>query len=270
MFVAGGLGNQMFQYALLIALRDNRHRVTMELGYYDISNAHYGFELPRVFGIKEKTDNFNRRSLNSCYFRLLNKIAPGSIYSEDDLVYNADLLIKPRKYIKGFWQDERYFNPIRQKVIEVFKFRGIDERNLTVADELKKCNSVSLHIRRGDYITYGFPIVDIEYYRRSVEYVSDRIPNPVFYVFSDDHYAAESIMRSLGVNYLLITHNKGRDSYKDMYLMSMCKHNIIANSSFSWWGAWLNQNTNKIVVAPENWDERNAGFRPQSSSWTLL
>ncbi len=242
----------------------------MELGYYDISNGHYGFELQRVFGIKEKTDNFNRRSLNSLCFRLLNKTIPNMVCYEDDSVYNAELLFKPRKYIKGFWQDERYFNAIRQRVIEVFKFRDIDECNLAVAEELKNCNSVSLHIRRGDYITYGFPIVDVEYYKRAIEYVSDRILNPVFYVFSDDCCAAESLMRNIGVGYILITHNKGNDSYKDMYLMSQCQHNIIANSSFSWWGAWLNQNKDRIVVAPRNWDERNPGFHPQSSDWTLL
>ena len=268
--VAGGLGNQMFQYALLIALRNNRHKVMMELGYYDFSNAHSGFELQRVFGINEKTENFNRRNVNSLFFRLLNKLVPYSVYSEDNSVYNVELLINPRKYIKGFWQDERYFNTIRKDVLEVFKFRDIDERNLALADEMRRCDSVSLHIRRGDYITYGFPIIGIDYYKKAVKYLTDHILNPVFYIFSDDCFTAESMAKSLRIDYKLITHNKGYDSYKDMFLMSQSQNNIIANSSFSWWGAWLNQNTNKIVIAPRNWDERNPDFQPQSSSWTLL
>ena len=117
-------------------------------------------------------------------------------------------------------------------------------------------NSVSIHVRRGDYLNgYYFEtlgkICDIDYYKRAIALINKEVNDPYFYIFSDDPgYVAENLKIE---NATYVDFNRGRDSWQDMYLMSQCKHNIIANSTFSWWGAWLNTNLNKIVIAPNRW-----------------
>ena len=121
---------------------------------------------------------------------------------------------------------------------------------------MKRYNSVSIHVRRGDYLngyyyeTLG-KICDIAYYQRAIGTIKERVDNPHFYIFSDDpDYVTENLTIE---NATFVNFNRGNDSWQDMYLMSQCKHNIIANSTFSWWGAWLNNNPQKVVVAPSHW-----------------
>ena len=129
--------------------------------------------------------------------------------------------------------------------------------NLTISEQIAKCNSVSLHIRRGDYVsnleankTHGF--IGIEYYNKAISFIHEQILQPHFFVFSDDiAWARENL--GLIINVVFINHNQGRSSFEDMRLMSLCKYNIIANSSFSWWGAWLNTAPDKIVITPKQW-----------------
>ena len=226
------------------------------------------YELERVFGIKEKT--ISKKGLHLFLLRCLNKYKPKSLVSLDHSQYNEKLLKHPKRYINGYWQDERYFSSVEENVKDVFQFKGIDEENENLAHEIASCNSVSLHIRRGDYASYGMSLVGQEYYSIAIKYINDNINSPIFYVFSDDKDAAEEIVGALNVKYKFVDINHGEYSYKDMFLMSCCKHNVIANSSFSWWGAWLNSNLNKIVIAPAQWDGKNKSFHPQCESWILL
>ena len=114
--------------------------------------------------------------------------------------------------------------------------------------------SVSIHIRRGDYLKYPFfQVCDPPYFKRAIEFIRSEVENPFFYVFSDDLEWSADFMKDTGADYQIVDHNRGKDSYKDMYLMTRCHHNIIANSSFSWWGAWLVDYRDKIVVRPNGW-----------------
>ncbi|MGB4399643.1 MAG: alpha-1,2-fucosyltransferase [Daejeonella sp.] len=160
--------------------------------------------------------------------------------------------------LEGYWQTEKYFLQIRPILLNEFRWEPFtDHLNPIVCESISKDNSVGLHVRRGDFIENAVihnhhGVCDIDYYRRAISHVNANIENPTYYVFSDDIAWAKREFASLS-SVKFIDHNKGSESFRDMQLMSYCKHNIIANSSFSWWGAWLNQNENKVVVAPEKW-----------------
>lgn len=264
----GGLGNQMFEYTLVMSLRHRGYRVKIDISYYDFFKMHNGYELDRVFGIKEKT--INRRGLHMIWLRTLHRFRPKKIYCVDNLQFDKDILLNPQLYMFGYWQDERYFSDIETDVRKTFSFKDIDENNRKIADEMQECNSISLHIRRGDYAAFGMTLMKDDYYRKAIEYIRNKVDNPFFYIFSDDAEVAKCIVDKIGINYTLLLHNRGYNSYKDMYLMSKCKHNIIANSSFSWWGAWLNNNKGKIIVAPKEWDVEKKQLKPQCKNWTII
>jgi hypothetical protein len=162
-------------------------------------------------------------------------------------------------YLDGYWQNELYFKDIEKTIRSDFQFvRPIDERNKNIAELIKNSNSVSIHIRRGDYINNQLysGICTEDYYQKAIRFINAKLKNKTFFVFSDDIQWCKSHFNS--DNFHFVQGNEGTNSYKDMQLMSYCKHNIIANSSFSWWGAWLNNNLGKIVIAPERW--LNVGY----------
>jgi hypothetical protein len=136
-----------------------------------------------------------------------------------------------------------------------FEFKPLDAHNAKIAKLIESCLSVSIHVRRGDYVgSEYFDICGREYYLKAVSFITEKISinhKPTFFVFSDDIAWCKNIF--LGDNFNFIDNNKAQYSYKDMQLMSLCKHNIIPNSSFGWWGAWLNRNNQKIVIAPQKW-----------------
>lgn len=264
----GGIGNQMFQYALLLALRKRGFHVQADISYYDFFQMHNGFELERVFGIKEQL--INKQKEHITWLRLLNRFRPSFLYKFDGYEFDNWVLTKPHPYIFGYWQDERYFLEIAEDVRRTYDFKDIDKQNKLLSNEMSSLNSVSLHIRRGDYAEFGMNIIGEDYYEKAVSIIKNKVNNPIFYIFSDDIAVAENMAKGMGLNYQIVKHNRGKDSYKDMYLMSQCKHNIIANSSFSWWGAWLNNYNGKIVLAPKFWSKKRPSFAPQCVDWILL
>lgn len=264
----GGLGNQMFQYAFLLALRKRGYQVQEDISYYDFFKMHNGYELERVFGIEELP--INKQGLHILWLRVLNKFRPKSLYMFDSYQYDIKVVELPKRYLFGYWQDEKYFMDIEEQVRNTFKFHGIDEKNRNLAREMQECESVSLHIRRGDYAQFGMSIIGEEYYRKAVAKLCETVKQPVFYIFSDDTEEAEKMAKNMNLNYKIVSYNRGVESYKDMFLMSQCKHNILANSSFSWWGAWLNVNSQKIVIAPQIWDKRKLSYKPQCKNWILV
>lgn len=266
--LSGGLGNQMFQYAFALALRHRGHHVVMDASLYNYARMHNGYELQRAFGINEPL--INKKGLHLGWLRFLIKYKPSMVLSDDPLYYDERFLINPRRYIFGYWQNENYFLRIEDQIRKEFVFQEIDNETYAIAKEASSCNSVSIHIRRGDYLEYGMLIHGVDYYSEAIHYISDHEESPFFYVFSDDKNIAKLIVDRMDVSYRLVCSNNGVDSYKDMYLMSRCKHNIICNSSFSWWGAWLNDNKDKIVVAPQIWSERRPDLRPQPQDWVLI
>lgn len=166
--------------------------------------------------------------------------------------------VPAESYLSGYWQSEKYFWEAIQTIRSDFTFKlPMSKHNAALANQIVKVNAISLHVRRGDYAknpktaaTHG--LCSLDYYRSAIKYVTDRVEAPTFYVFSDDPVWVKENLK-IDFPCVYVDHNSGAESYNDMRLMSMCKHHIIANSSFSWWGAWLNPGPDKIVVAPRKW-----------------
>jgi hypothetical protein len=260
--VNGGLGNQMFQYALYRSFKEIYLNTKLDVIFFENYHKHNGFELERIF-INLKTEYANPMEVNELSDSkadLISKIrrklfgVKQTHYREEYLGYNNDIKDNMiNMYFEGYWQSEKYFSDIEKVVRNEFTFMPFDkEENILISYRMSQTNSIGIHIRRGDYVEHPLysGICTIDYYQMAIEYMKNSIEDPYFYVFSDDILWCKNTLKiTTLVEY--IDWNKGNNSYRDMQLMSLCKHNIIANSTFSWWGAWLNSNPNKIVVAPK-------------------
>lgn len=269
--ILGGLGNQMFQYALAVALKK---KFPVEIVKIDPSGfkgypLHNGYELKRIFNaslpeatVMDQTKvfyplrNYRMWQLGT---RLLPKRST-TVKENDEMRFTPSILTgEGDAYYLGYWQTEKYFKDIRETVLETFKFPQFDEnsKNVTVMRKLEVQNVVGIHVRRGDYVAIGNTqgLCTPDYYRQAIEMMMEKTKPSVFLVFSDDiEWCRNNIPAFLGdVPAEYVDWNKGADSYRDMQLMSLCSHNIIANSSFSWWGAWLNRTPGKVVIAPSRW-----------------
>jgi hypothetical protein len=256
--INGGLGNQMFQYAFGKALKSKfNQKVIFDLSeYYTFGflkkNSYRDFELD-IFNIDFKLDKFFL-----IFLKLLIKLKIIKIFSEKKLfTFEKINSINHFTYFDGYWQNEKYFKDIRNQLLVDFNFKNkLNEKNKKLVNEINNLNSVSVHIRRGDYVNCGaFCITENKnnYYSFAIKFIKKKVKKPKFFVFSDDVKWVKKNMGGYFGNAVYVDFNKGKNSFKDMGLMSLCKHNIIANSSFSWWGAWLNTNKNKIVIAPKKW-----------------
>lgn len=272
--VVGGLGNQMFQYACARALSIELElplKVTLDMfGSY---TSHYGPELERVFALElDVADPIElkrmigglrvrpavRRALVSGY---LSPLRSRLFVVEPHYYYWNGLGDRVRKggYLQGYWQSEHYFSRYATTIRQDFTFRqSANVGNCEIERAIRNSVAVSVHVRRGDYVSntkalswHG--VCSAEYYLRAMESISHRIPGARFFAFSDDlDWVAETILPRYP-DLVLVDKYRGENSYNDMRLMSMCQHHIIANSTFSWWGAWLNPDLNKIVIAPTQW-----------------
>jgi hypothetical protein len=173
--------------------------------------------------------------------------------------YDANIRkCKPNSYFEGYWQSWKYFIDIASIIQNDFTLKErSDSRNESIAKQIKSCDAISLHIRRGDYITNSetnlyHGTCTREYYQKAIDVCGKYVKNPHYFIFSDDPGWAKLNME-IDFPMTILDHNGPEKDYEDMKLMSLCKHHIIANSSFSWWGAWLCQNQNKIVFAPRRW-----------------
>lgn len=269
--IIGGLGNQMFQYAAGRALALRRGvPLLLDLSDFAGYRCHQGFELERVFSchvavatpeeIREvlgwQSSQKIRRITSLPSLRFLR--TPCFIV-EPHFNYWPGLNAIPQQcYLRGYWQTERYFAEEFETIRADFTFRQpLAGRNIELAEEIGASNAVSLHLRRGDYVsnlkaqaTHG--VCSLDYYQAAIKYIADCVEAPHYFVFSDDmDWVKKNLKIAQPCRY--VDHNRGQESYNDMRLMSFCKHNIIANSSFSWWGAWLNPSSDKIVIAPRRW-----------------
>lgn len=150
----------------------------------------------------------------------------------------------------GVFANYKYFSEIEKYIKELYSFPEIlDSSNLKYKEMIENSNSVSIHIRRGDYLEWGIETASESYYRKAIDYMQSKIEAVRFFVFTDDkNYVREKYSNMH--NMTIVEGNIGENSFRDMQLMSMCKHNILANSTFSFWGDFLNKNTDKIVIAP--------------------
>lgn len=277
--VIGGLGNQMFQYAAGRALTIARGLpLRLDIAGFDGYGLHQGFELQRVFNCEMTiASDENVRTILGwraapAVRRILARPGLAGLRGPRFIVepyfhYWRDIRDVPATaYLQGYWQSEKYFADAAVVLRSDFAFRqSLSEANAAWAERIARCMAVSLHVRRGDYVsdpkTRGIlGPCSPDYYRSALRYVAERVATPEFFVFSDDIAWARDNL-DIGFPRHYIDHNRGAESYNDMRLMSLCRHHILANSSFSWWGAWLNPRADKIVVAPERWfagDERRA------------
>ncbi len=263
----GGLGNQMFQYALgrrlsllhntilkvdTSFLNDKSHNHTLRKYELDV------FSMSVSIATKTDLNKFSVAS-NGRLRRLLPFLAAYRIINEPCFEFNEDILKSPKhSLLIGYWQTEKYFLPIQDTIREDFKFRKpLEGKNADIASGIIKQNAVSMHIRRGDYVHHEetskvHGACPTEYYTAALRYIQGKVKDVHLYIFSDDMaWVKDNMFFDAPATY--VEHNSGKISYADMQLMSLCRHNIIANSSFSWWGAWLNPNPGKLVVAPAKW-----------------
>ena len=268
--LVGGLGNQMFQYAAGRAVA-YRHEVPLKL---DISAfERYGLRTCRLhhlnivesYATPAEVARLARSSQNRLVAKLytiVERCLPyykRSVFRQRYDHFDPDILRVSRSvYLTGYWQSEKYFKDIEEIIRREFTIRNDpDAVNQEMAAMINKSTSVSLHIRRGDYVsnprirqTHG--VCSLDYYEAAVAKLMQFAKDPHFFVFSDD---IEWAKQNLKLQYPLtfVSHNGPERDYEDLRLMSLCKHHIIANSTFSWWGAWLSTNRRKIVIAPKRW-----------------
>jgi hypothetical protein len=280
--LSGGLGNQMFQYALGRSLSLGR-KVPLALDishyntYHDKKYALDCFNIPatvQIGGPPRMYYDFNLGNPLSKAKQTLKFLggAPKRV-SEKGFSYELTGLVgsalEPaggfdtsvleagkNTYLVGFWQDERYFNKHQSPLRMDFSFKEALSKN---AKDLKlainRSRAISVHVRRADYIENSvinetMEVLSPQFYERAAEQFAKKVDQPVFIIFSDD---IEWCKQNLNFKHPTLFSDKRLRDWEDMYLMSICKHNIIANSTFSWWAAWLNQNPNKLVAAPKNW-----------------
>ena len=262
----GGLGNQMFQYAFMRSLDSGSHKAGASLGFYKDFPMSRHFELDKVFyNVQLKEESRYDEIFNTRYAIWKNKseadrdqLNVGIWFEEreEEGKYQQDVYEQEDCVFVGYWQSYRYFETIKEKIRYEFSFpeEAISAINSALCLD---ANSVVVHIRRGDYLQaedmYG-NICTNAYYLRAIAYMREKIENPTFFFVSDDiEWVAKQNLVKDGI-YIKSDSFKKYEDWYDMAIMSLAGHNIIANSSFSWWGAWLNQNQQKIVIAPKKWN----------------
>ncbi|WXT99922.1 MAG: O-antigen biosynthesis glycosyltransferase WbnK [Catillopecten margaritatus gill symbiont] len=266
--IVGGLGNQMFQYAFAYSV-SKKTKKSFDIDISDFEDCEHcrPYQL-NIFKIKDKFTHYRvkrkkRNLLNGIIkkikiiaYKLLNR---GYFYQEGNCHFDANVFnIKNNTYFSGYWQSELYFRESRNDLLKQFTLKDpLHIKSQQYKEGILLNNAVSLHIRRGDYVeseeTNAFHgICSLGYYQEAVEYVTQNISEACFYIFSDDLIWAKDNLDFIK-NKVFVDLDGSVPDHEEMYLMSVCKHNIIANSSFSWWGAWLNQNNEKIVIAPKQW-----------------
>lgn len=284
--ILGGLGNQMFEYAMYLALKDaHPHEkikvCTRSFGGYGLHN---GLEIQRIFGVelpeaslwelvKVAYPFFNYKT-----WQVMRHFLPkrkSMTRGGFDIPFDySQVTRKDSCYYEGYWQNEGNFKKIRSKILETYSFPEFtDENNIMLAERLRIANAVSCHVRRGDYLKQtNMCVCTPSYYARAITEMNERVKPDLYVIFSDDiQWCKDNLSGLIGDrDVVFVDWNKGEKSFRDIQLMTLCKHNIIANSSFSWWAAWLNQNEDKVVVAPEKFATFEIKNDPICESWVRV
>jgi len=282
--IKNGLGNQMFQYAFgkviewkyqtqvyFDLLRDDISTpLQTDLDVFNIEpilEAKPQWRIPFLpFSVRQYRDK--KLYIHYIYYKLRRKFQSNKLiterYPSKYLKLFNKIDIKKKYYFLGFWQNPAYFIGYEDKIRDLFSPK--DKNVICSKESTEIINSqyetVSIHFRRGDYLTSGFiEPVEKDFYINAIEIIKQKVKNPFFYIFTNDPEWFENEMK-IDIPHKLITGNVDKNAYIDILLMSKCKHNIIANSTFSWWGAWLNENPDKCVIAPKKWyaDEKRNKF----------
>lgn len=274
----GGLGNQIFQYAFGQAIEAKIHKkITYDclwfkekpsrrLGIFDLgisvkskrSNSIY-LALNKIAIYCSAHSKFIRRYNLPKKIEYLNTIKNNFFYQIVNEKDFSKTEIKKRKnyFFVGYWQNPSYFENVREIILKNINFPKLQNANdLNLQNQIHYTESVAIHVRRGDYVENKnnnefFGTCSIEYYKKAIDFILSKIPNAKFFIFTDDPDYAKLNFNFLSET-ILVSDNQ-RSEIDELNLMHLCKHFIIANSTFSWWGAWLSRNLNKIVITPKQW-----------------
>lgn len=268
--IHAGLGNQMFQYATGLRLAHFRKTPlkldvtsfddmverdtprSFDLDQYKISApVATADELARILPV-DWQPNFSHKIRRR--LKLDQRLRVLGEHSKT--FYSVVLRARDNTYLVGWWQNEQYFKDIRPILLKEFVPKKLSAYTKKLLVEIKNGDGISLHVRRGDYVTNKFAkeehgLVSLAYYQAAIEHINKKVKEPQVFVFSDDIAWCQKHLR-LGLPTVFIE-GKGQQVSEDIYLNQHCQHNIVANSSFSWWGAWLNENPDKIIIAPKRW-----------------
>ena len=294
--IIGGLGNQMFQYSFALSLKyrfpneevliDTSHFGHIFIKKFRGANLHNGFEIDKVFPnanlkIAKPSQLMKVTWYMPNYFisRIFRKFLP--VRKTEVIQKSVDYFAHKEEYYaqsgdtyyEGIWESVKNYIPIRSDIQHVFTHGTPNEVNACYIKNMEAYNSVGIHIRRGDYLYVPefFGISDIDYYERAIAEILSDGEEHIFYIFSNDmKWCQENVVPLVKENkVVMVCENTGNNSCWDMFLMTHCKDLIIANSSFSWWGAFLNNRGGK-VIAPKKWVNRDAEFDIWLDEWMRL
>lgn len=270
----GGLGNQMFQYAAARRLSE-KHLTPLKLDLSWFETQRLRQYRLRYFNIwehlatsQEITTLIGKSTFHEQMFAKIGRrlgfrqsvagfYQKGLVLKEKQFHFDPHVLDAPyHVYMEGFWQSEKYFSDVTDILRQEFTLKYPQTSIFSqILNAINNTSSVSLHVRRSDYVNDPnnriLSACDLTYYKRAIAYISEHITNPHFFVFSDD---PAWVKQNLSIEFpITLVSDHNFPDYEELSLMGKCQHNIIANSSFSWWGAWLNSKKNKTVVAPAKW-----------------
>lgn len=267
----GGLGNQMFIYAFKCRLIAEGRKVCDDIAGYQLFPGTRDFRLQDAFpgveidrSMEAEAISLAKKQLSRNVFcKAIHRLFPAARYytdvpEKDALTYLPQYLHFQGGPLRGYWQSPLYFEGLEPLIRKSFSFRTPTDHIKDFGERLKAQNSVSVHVRAGDYLEPYFQrlyggICTPEYYQKAIGYICSRINDPVFYVFSDDILWCKKNIAIENAVWLEPPKLGKHCDWEEMFLMSCCRHNIVANSSFSWWGAWLNDDPERIVIAPRRW-----------------
>ena len=283
--ILGGLGNQMFQYALYTALQRHHPEAAVMADLHTFHGYRRPFQLENAFGIRVQRASYGEVARVAYPYpdfqswrvgsRLLPKrrtmcVEPRSLAFVPDAVSWQGSV-----YYDGYWQHEAYFSDCRATLLEQFRFPAFDsENNLALAARLRSEETVAVHVRRTDYV--GNPMFhDLcasGYYAEAIRHIRQHTGARLFCIFSDDAAWCKAQLQPLldGTETIFVDWNSGERSVQDMHLMTLCRHHVTANSSFSWWGAWLAAQEEAVNIGPRLWWRQAGTASPVPTHWLTI
>lgn len=273
--ICGGLGNQMFQYALGCALEKRLHvPIAYDLTWF----SHMSGCTPRKFLLGEFPEiakSFcvaTEKERNTLLYggttfwsricdallRRVRRFGPAFVQEPSAAYWEGIWNIQCPAYVQGFWQSSQYFEHVESTIRQAFTFPSLPENSCPMADEISRLeNSIAVHVRRGDYAHNAVTnavhgLCSSAYYAKAIEHIQSFAHDAHLYIFSDEPAWVRGNFDSHGLPFTVVDIHSENEAHHDMHLMSLCRHFIIANSSFSWWGAWLSQRDG-VICAPEDW-----------------
>ncbi|RYY07499.1 MAG: alpha-1,2-fucosyltransferase [Sphingobacteriaceae bacterium] len=276
--IQGGLGNQLFQFAFGESLGSQLKQPVL----YDLTS----YRKPgRILGLNKFNIDLPKApdELISGFFNLQNRLRNRLLltsslnkfqihFEKQQPYYKVPANLKGNMYYAGYWQDEQYFSPFQTALKAQLTLKA-ELKESILRTTIKENNTVAIHFRRGDYLNPAIQnvhgLLNMDYYIQAIKLISKKIPDALFIVFSDDPSWIQSELK-LPYNWLHADPNKLYTDEETLILMSLCKHQIIANSTYSWWAAWLNCNPNKLIIAPERWFNNVKSYSPILNDWITI